>query len=204
MNPNPDQQDQQDLTPPEAEQTGTTPPAAEPNAGTTPPDAEKPGTDQTLDVEKVVKKRLERERKKWEAEREEAEKRARMDEAERLKAELADRDKAIAERDAALAREKAIRSLSGKVADPEAAYKLAEGNDDLLSDGQVDADALLQAYPFLAPTPAGPNATRGAGGSSLSASKAKIASLEEQLGKARNRQERIALQRQIRELKKGE
>src|SRR5690625_7770675 len=60
------------------------------NEGTTPPEAEKTGTTppeggNELDVEKIIKKRLERERRKWEAEREEAERRARMDEAERLK-----------------------------------------------------------------------------------------------------------------------
>lgn len=143
----------QNTTPVESGNHDTTPESSG-NALTTPPEAEKTGTTQEPaehDIERIVKKRLDRERKKWEAEAEEAAKRARMDEAERLKAELADKDKEIAQRDAALAREKAIRALTGKVADPEAAYKLAEGNDDLMSDGSVDAEALLKAYPFLAP-----------------------------------------------------
>lgn len=145
-----------------------TTPASSGNVGATLPEAEQSRNTQEpaeLDVERIVKKRLDRERKKWEAESEEAAKRARMDEAERLKAELADKDKEIAERDAALAREKAIRALTNKVADPEAAYKLAEGNSGLMSDEGVNVDALLKAYPFLAPQARPHAATTGAGGS---------------------------------------
>lgn len=158
----------QDTTQPEAEQTGTTPPQAE-NQGTTPPDSGNDGTTQPtdkpeVDVEKVVKKRLERERKKWEAERTQAEERARMDEAERLKAELADRDKAISEAQAQTKRERVLRTLSGKVVDPEDALAIAERAELIDEDGQVDVDALLQAKPYLAPQPAGPTPTTGAGG----------------------------------------
>lgn len=138
----------------------TTPPATA-SAGTTP----QPEGGNQVDIDKIVKQRLERERKKWEAETEEAAKRARMDEAERLKADLADRDKKIAAAEQkALAAERRA-SLVGKVADPAAALRLLDDDEHLADDGSVNVDALLKTYPFLAPTtpPAGaPAASTGA------------------------------------------
>jgi hypothetical protein len=117
---------------------GTTPPQAE-NQGTTPPE----GGNQ-VDIDKIVKQRLDRERRKWEADRVEAEKRARMDEAERLKADLADRDAKIAAAEAkALAAER-IAELTGKVVDPKAALRLWEEDDTL--------DTFLKRHPYMAPT----------------------------------------------------
>ena len=152
--------------------TETTTPAASGNDGTTPPEAVNTGTtpppeggnQAQPDIDKIIQKRLDRERKKWEAERDEVEKRARMDEAERLKADLADRDKRIAEAEAKAVMAERRASLTGKVADPTAALRLLD-DDHLTDDGAVNVDALLKAYPFLAPTPTGPTPTRGAGGS---------------------------------------
>ncbi len=97
-------------------------------------------------IDKIIQKRLERERKKWEAESEEKAKRARMDEADRLKADLADRDKRIAEAEAkALAAER-IADLTGKVIDPKAALRLWDEDDTV--------DTFLKRHPYMAPTPA--------------------------------------------------
>jgi len=178
------------------------------NEGTTPPEAEKTGTTppeggNELDVEKIIKKRLERERRKWEAEREEAERRARMDEAERLKAELADRDKAIAEAKAAAEAAERRAALTGKVADPAAALKLLDPEEHVDEEGNVNVDALLKSYPFLAPQQSGPTPTRSGGGSAPTTTSVQLSQLQEQLGKARTRQERIAIQRRIHEIQKG-
>lgn len=136
-------------TPSEAEQTDTTPPQAE-TKGTTQAAAENAAPQ--ADIDKIVQKRLDRERKKWEAERAEAERLARMDEAERLKEELAKRDKAIAEREAEIRRERTLRTLTGKVVNEEAAYKLLDDTH-LDEDGNVNLDAFLESYPFLKPAP---------------------------------------------------
>lgn len=105
------------------------------------------------DIDKIVKNRLDRERKKWEAERTEAEKRARMDEAERLKADLADRDKRIAEAKAEAAKERSLRNLKGKVVDEEDAYYAAQRLELVNEDGTIDVDALLKAKPYFASQP---------------------------------------------------
>jgi len=49
-------------------------------------------------------------------------------------------------------------SLTGKVADPKAALKLLE-EAHLTDEGDVNVTALLEAYPFLAPAPAGGRAS---------------------------------------------
>ena len=150
---------QQDPTPPEAEETGTTPSEAD-NSETTQPEADQSGQ---ADIDQIVKKRLARERKKWEAERTKAEERARMDEAERLKAELQDRDEAIAEYEAQVRHERTLRTLSGKVVDPEDALAIAERAELVDEDGNVDVDALLKAKPYLAPQKERPNAPSALG-----------------------------------------
>lgn len=154
MTTDPQQTDPHETTPPEGEQTGTTPPAAEPNAGTTPP-AEGGNEGKQPDIDKIVQKRLDRERKKWEAERTEAEKRARMDEAERAKAEAEDIRKELEEARAEARRERTIRSLTGKTVDAEDALAIAERLDLVTDDGIVDVDKLLAAKPYLAPQQAG-------------------------------------------------
>ena len=160
-----DQHDQQ--TQAAAEDSGATPPEADEDRDDSP--AQKTLTQAEVDA--LLKKRLGRERKKWEEERQEAERRARMDEAERLKAELADRDKAIAEREAELKRERVMRSLSGKVVDPEDAYAIAERLELVDEEtGTVDIDALLTQKPYLAPQQPGPppkQPTSGAGGAAV-------------------------------------
>lgn len=77
--------------------------------------------------------------------------RAKLDEVERLKAELADRDKAIEEAQAARLNAERQAALTGKVADATAALKLLDPDKHLTDDGLVDTDALLADYPFLAP-----------------------------------------------------
>ena len=140
-------QEQHDTTPPVSGNDGTTPPQAE-TAGTTPPT--EGGNETQPDIDKIVTARLARERKKWEAEADERAKRAAMDEGERLKAEIADRDKQIAESHAALKRERATRAISDKVVDAEDAYAIAERLGLVDEDGTVDHAALLEAKPYLA------------------------------------------------------
>lgn len=143
-----------DTTPTDGGNVGTTPPEAV-NTGTTPPEG---GNQDAID--RIVKQRLERERRKWEADRVEAEKRARMDEAERLKADLADRDKAIADAKAEAHRERSLRALKGLVVDEEDAFAIAQRLQLIDDSGKVDVDALLKAKPYLAPATERPNAPR--------------------------------------------
>ena len=78
--------------------------------------------------------------------------RAKLDEVERLQAEKADADKRIADLEAAKTAAERRASLTGKVADPEAALKLLDESVHLTEDGSIDTDALLKSYPFLAVT----------------------------------------------------
>jgi len=95
--------------------------------------------------------RLKEVQEQQEAAAKEAE-RAKMDEVERLKADLAERDAKMSEYEKAIQRERNIRELTGKVVDPEAAYKLAEGQDDMVNeDGTVNVDKLTERFAFLAP-----------------------------------------------------
>ena len=192
-------QEQHDTTPPVSGNDGTTPPQAE-TAGTTPPEG---GNETQPDIDKIVQKRLDRERKKWQAEAEEQAKRAAMDEGERLKAELADRDKQIAERDATLKRERAYRDMADKVIDAEDAYAIAERLGLIDDDGKVDTTALLEAKPYLAkttrPVAPGPDGTPAG----ASARQTTAASLQERLKNARTREERVSLQRQLQQAQKG-
>jgi hypothetical protein len=99
-------------------------------------------------------------REEVEAERKKAE----MTEADKLKADQAEAAKKLAEAEArALAAERRA-ALAGKVADPTAALKLLDEEKHLDGDGNVNVDALLKTYPFLAPAPQGPTPTSGAGG----------------------------------------
>lgn len=82
--------------------------------------------------------------------------RDKLSELERLEADLKERDTRLADYERNLKRERALRQLTGKVVDPEAAFKLADGNPDVLNeDGDIDADKLVQAFAFLAPQPSG-------------------------------------------------
>ena len=129
-----------DTTPPEAAQTGTTP-----------PDSGNAGMSQEA-VEKAIKARLDRERKKWEAERAEAEERARMSESERLKKDLEAQAAKVREAEERAIRAERLAALKGSVADPKAALKLLE-DEHLNDDGTVNVDKLLETYPFLKPAP---------------------------------------------------
>ena len=130
-------------------------PAGSGNASTTPPQADSQGTTPTEGgnqdaIDRIVKQRLDRERKKWEADRVEAEKRARMDEADRLKAELADRDARIEAAELKALTAERLADLTGKVIDPKAALRLWEEDDTL--------DSFLKRHPYMAPTPERPTA----------------------------------------------
>lgn len=131
-------------------------------------------TVETFDREYVEKLRKENAtyRTKAKAAEEAAEKarleaeRAKLDEVERLKAEKADAEKRAAEIEARAVAAERRAALAGKVADPNAALKLLEDKH-LNDEGQVDVEALLQDYPFLAPQQAGAvnlPAARSAGG----------------------------------------
>lgn len=159
----------QNATPVESGDLDTTPPAAA-TAGTTP--TPEGGNENTQpDIDKIVQKRLDRERKKWEAESAETAKRARMDEADRLKAELADKDKEIAAAKAETIKAKQVAALTGRVVDAEDALAIAERAGLIDDDGHVKLDELLKTKPYLAAvgdgtrasTPAA-NATRLANG----------------------------------------
>lgn len=82
--------------------------------------------------------------------------RQKLDEVERLKAEKADSDKRLAEIETRAVNAERKAALTGRVADPTAALKLLDP-DKHLTDGEVNVDALLATYPFLAPAPAGVN-----------------------------------------------
>lgn len=142
-------EEQGTTTPSEAEQTDTTPPQAE-TKGTTQAAAENAAPQ--ADIDKIVQKRLDRERKKWEAERQEAEERARMSEAERLKKDLEAQAAKVKEAEQRAIRAERLAILKGAVVDPNAALKLLEDTH-LAEDGSVNIDALVEAYPFLKPAP---------------------------------------------------
>lgn len=114
-------------------------------------------TARTSKLEKSLKKQFDEEAQK-QAER------AKLDEAERLKAEKADIEKRATEAEARAIAAERRASLAGKVADPVAALKLVDDEQHLDDDGNVNVEALLKTYPFLAPTPQGPTPTSGAGG----------------------------------------
>lgn len=90
--------------------------------------------------------------------------REKMGEVDRLKAELADRDKAIQEARAAQTAAERRAALTGKVADAGAALKLLDAEAHLAEDGSVNVDAFLKDYPFLTPEPpARPSTVSGSG-----------------------------------------
>lgn len=84
--------------------------------------------------------------------------RQKMSEFERMEADLKERDARLAEYEANLKRERALRTLTGKVVDPEAAFKLADGNETVYDeDGNINVDKLIEQFAFLAPNqPKGP------------------------------------------------
>lgn len=123
------------------------------------------------------------------------------EQVEVLKARLSEQETAA---QAAAARATAAErkaALTGRVVDPEAALKLLTDKH-LSEDGSVNVDALLGDYAFLAPSKGSQPATSGAGGV-LPSKHVAVAALTEELSAARTRQDRIRIQRQIREAQKG-
>lgn len=88
------------------------------------------------------------------AEQQRAAERAKMDEVEAARAEADDLRAQLASAQEAAQRANWKASLSGKVANPDAAIKLLEDKH-LSEDGQVNVDALLADYNFLAPQTTG-------------------------------------------------
>ena len=162
--PEQNEQDTSTATPVDGGNVDTTP-AGSGNASTTPPAAEpKAEPSPQVDIDKVVRDRLARARKEWEQEAKEREERAAMDEGTRLKADLADRDKALAKVEAELKRERGIRQLTD-LTDPEAAYLVAEHNGWIDDDGNVDTKKLVDAKPYFQKQEKTPKApTTGAAG----------------------------------------
>lgn len=143
-----------DPTQPEAVQTGTTS-TSDGKTTTTPPVAVQTGNTFTqADLDRIIADRLTRERKQWDTERSEIEKRAKMEESERLKAEKADLEKKVAEAQTRATQAERLASLVGKVAAPAAALKLLEP-EHLNADGSINVDALLRTFPFLRVTLSG-------------------------------------------------
>ena len=87
---------------------------------------------------------------------------------EAFKARTEDAERKATEAELARVQAARVASLTGRVADPKAALKLLD-DAHLTEDGDVNVDALLNAYPFLAPAPAqkpgvqAPNPTRTPG-----------------------------------------
>lgn len=142
------------------EEQGKTTPVDSGNAGTTPPQAETQGTTPTAaetavsqaDIDKIVKTRLARAQKEWEAKAAEEAERARMSESERLKKDLEAQAAKVKEAEERAVRAERLAALKGSVADANAALKLLE-DDHLDEDGTVNVEKLLEAYPFLKPAP---------------------------------------------------
>ncbi|HET9026088.1 MAG TPA: DUF4355 domain-containing protein [Trueperaceae bacterium] len=146
----------QNITPVDSGDADNTPPVAV-TAGTTPTPGG--GNETQVDIDKIVQKRLDRERKKWEADAEERAKRARMDEADRLKAELADKDKEIAAAKADAIKARQVAALTGRVVDAEDALAIAERAGLVDDDGTVNLDELLKTKPYLAASDMGGRST---------------------------------------------
>ena len=87
--------------------------------------------------------------------------RAKLDESERLKAELEDARKRASEIEERAVNAERRAALTGKVADPIAALKLLDADKHLTEEGDVNPDALLADYPFLKPTPRSVGAAGG-------------------------------------------
>lgn len=175
-------------------------------------EAKAPRTFSEAQVSEIVARRVSKLRDKLREEVKselaaEAEK-AKMDAAQRAKAEADEWKAKYEQAEAARVRAERRATLAGKVTDPEYALFRAEQNPDkyLGEDGALDVDALLADYPILAPQgqPAAggtPPAT-GANGS-LGGKSSTIADLQGRLEKARNRAERVAILSEIQRLQKG-
>lgn len=195
-------------------------PTAKPPEGDEPaqpaPDSKEPAGDggdapEVFDREYVEKLRAENAKRRKEAqtlkeqleEKDKAAERAKLDEVERMKAEKADLEEKLTQAQQQSQRAEWKASLAGKVANADAALKLLDEERHVDDDGNILVDKLLEDYDFLAPKQEGPTPTTGAGGGTMSGNRAQAATLQEQLEKARTRQERVSLQRQIADLQKG-
>jgi len=124
------------------------------------------------ELDRILKNRLERERKKWQEEAEERERKAKMDETERLKSEKEEAEKKAEQLEEAankrlIAAEAKLKASELGITDPNAAVKLADFADvEVSEDGNVTGveDALklaVEQYPIL--KQAAQNTTPGAG-----------------------------------------
>jgi len=118
------------------------------------PEAPQPREEKTL-TQAEVNAIVAREKKKAEKAAREAfeqeRKKADMTEIERAKAEAEEVKQQLEQERAARTNAERRAALTGKVADPTAALRLLDEEEHLDSDGNVNVNALLDTYPFLAP-----------------------------------------------------
>lgn len=126
---------------------------------TTPPEG-KSGENKLLtqeEVDRIVADRLKREREKarkeFEAEKTEAERRAKLEEGERLKLEKQEAEKRATDAEARVLRAERKAELTGKVSNPDRVLILMgeKAADYFGEDGTANAEALLKDFPEYAP-----------------------------------------------------
>lgn len=152
-------------------------------------DADAPPTGKTYtqaEVDAMVNARIARAKKQAAKEAEETLKREReranMDEAERVKAEMADREKELNELRAQNKRLSIANQLAGKVVNVDDAVRLVD--EDLIDDdGRLDVDRFLESRPYLradAQRQAGGTANPGSPPAGKRLTRDQIASMSEQ------------------------
>ncbi len=115
------------------------------------------------EVDRIVADRLKREREKarkeFEAEKTEAERRAKLEEGERLKLEKAEAEKRATDAEARVLRAERKAELTGKVTNPDRVLILMgeKASDYFGEDGTANPELLLKDFPEYAPAvPTGP------------------------------------------------
>jgi hypothetical protein len=110
------------------------------------------------EVDRIVAERLKREREKarkdFEAEKAEAERRAKLEEGERLRLEKAEAEKKAAEAEARLVRAERKAELAAKVTHPDRVLLLmGEKAAEYFPDGKADLEAIYRDFPEYQPQP---------------------------------------------------
>lgn len=151
-------QNQQDPTPPEAEKTGITPPQAE-KMGTTQAAAGN-AADANESVEDIVKRRLDRARKQWDAEQveaaAEAKRKAEQSAEERAREAEERAEKALADAEARVKAAERRASLAGAVTNPERVMRLMDNPDDYFDEnGKPLNEKILTDFSEYAPKETG-------------------------------------------------
>jgi hypothetical protein len=131
---------------------------SQPSESATPPEG-KPGEGKLLsqeEVDRIVQERLKREREKtrkeFEAEKAEVERRAKLEEGERLKLEKAEAEKRAAEAEARVLRAERRAELAGRVSHPERVLLLmGDQADGYFPGGKADLEAIYRDFPEYQP-----------------------------------------------------